>query len=100
MKIPFEIFKNNVLKKLGTKFNVMVSCPMHQNHSCLANSSNCLDGKDNNCHQYCEITVGIIPINIEVIFYGDDRKGFINSESLSIKNFVQRTKLDLVELLR
>ena len=32
--------------------------------------------------------------------YGKDKKGYIDSESLSIKNFVQRTKTDLKELLK
>lgn len=81
MFISFDLFKKNVLKKLGTKFNVMASCPMHQNHGCLEKASNCPDGLINNCHQYCEITVGIVPINIEVVFYGKDKKGYIDSES-------------------
>lgn len=100
MKLSFELFKNTVLKKLGTKFNVMASCPMHQDHNCLAKASNCPDGNANNCHQYCEITVGIVPINIEVVFYGDDKKGYVDSESLSIKNFVQRTQFDLKDLIK
>ena len=92
MRIPFDKFTNNVLNKLGTKFQVSASCPMHQDHNCLKIA--------NNCHQFCEITVGIIPIKIEVVFYGENKKGFINTESLSVKNFVRITKMDLLELIK
>lgn len=100
MRIPFDKFTNNVLNKLGTKFQVSASCPMHQDHNCLKIANNCQKGIDNDCHQFCEITVGIIPIKIEVVFYGENKKGFINTEALSVKNFVRITKMDLLELIK
>ena len=73
---------------------------MNQNQLCLQAFTNCEKGLADNCHQRYKFSVGKNFYNVEVTFYGKDKKGFIESDSTSIVNFVNRTKLDLAELLK
>lgn len=97
MNLSFDKFKI-ILSKLNAKISQDASCPMKQNQICLQNSSNCTKGKENNCMQRLSLSLNNRLFYIEVIYYGKDRKGFINSESTSVRNFVIRNKIDLDEL--
>ena len=87
-----------VLSKLNANYDSEVSCPRKQNQVCLQNYNTCLKGRENDCNQRLKFSINKRLFDIEVIFWGKDRKGEINTSSLSVKNFVEKTKVDLSKL--
>lgn len=94
MEIPFDKF-SAVFKKIGAKVTSTVSCPIQKNQMCLSNFNCCSKGKENDCSQYVSFTVKNAYYFIEVKFYGENRKGFIESTQPSVQNFVIKNKVDL-----
>ena len=97
MTLSFEKFFPSITR-LNAKIINEAVCPIRQNHICLQTYNNCQRGLDNNCPQRLKIFLDNRLFDIEVIFYGENRKGFINTESMSVQNFVKRNKIDLQSL--
>lgn len=97
MRIAFDKFKK-VLNQLQVKITQDTSCPMKQNQICLQTFNSCQKGQDDSCSQRLKFSLNNKLFDIEVLFYGEERKGFINSESMSVKNFVIKNKLSLEQL--
>ena len=99
MKISFDDFYK-VLQNINAKITAKVSCPMNQNQLCYELYNNCPKGLVNDCRQRCKFFVNKYFYSIDVVFYGKNRKGFIESESVSVKNFVNKNQIDLKELTK
>lgn len=97
MILSYEVF-NKKLNELGATFESNVSCPRKQNQVCLQNYSTCLKGRENDCCQRLQFSIGKKFFNIEVVYWGKDKKGEINTETLAVRNFVEKAKLDLQSL--
>lgn len=59
---------------------------------------NCLKGQENDCCKRLKFFVDKKYFDIEVIYWGNNRKGEINTETLAVKNFVDKVKIELKEL--
>jgi len=97
VKLSYDAFSKK-LDELGVSYENEVSCPRKQNQVCLQNYSSCLKGKENDCCQRLQFSIGKKFFNIEVVFWGENRKGVINTESLSVRNFVEKAQIDLKSL--
>ncbi len=98
MRICLDDF-NKILEELSAKATVKVSCPMNQNQLCFQSFNNCPKGLADDCHQRFKFSIGKNLYNVEVTYYGVGKNGFIESESVSIRNFVIRNKVDLQKLV-
>lgn len=99
MQCPFEKFLN-VLEGLSIKsVSDVPSCPRKLDQYCLTNQNNCDLGKENNCEQTFKFSLNSNLYYINVRFHGDDKKGFIETTELSIKNLVSKEKESFKELL-
>ena len=99
MQFQFDEFLKICVEKLGIKIISPASCPIHQNPLCLRFSNDCEQGKNNDCYQRFKFFMGKAPYSFEVIFYGKDRRGYINTDSLSITNFIRKYPDEFKELV-
>lgn len=99
MYISLPNFKKG-LEKLGAKLIIDTTCPRKQDMVCMNVYNNCSKGLNDDCSQRLLFTIGASHFDIEVFFYGPEKKGQIDTETTSIKNLVLRTKQDIDTILK